>query len=193
MSAAASETRLVVSVSGQALRKAVGPVPDGVQFINWDMTGPAPVENIDIVVQPYMGATSRLANLAGTTTRLVQSQSIGYDSVHTVLPAGHVYANAASVHETSTAELALALILASQRGIPDFVRAASEGRWAPAHDVRLERREPGLDGLPDAAVSENEHGAIGQAGVARGRPTALARCPHEVGNAALRGENQCEC
>jgi phosphoglycerate dehydrogenase-like enzyme len=36
------------------------------------------------------------------------------------------------VHETSTAELVLALILASQRGIPDFVRASDEGRWAPS-------------------------------------------------------------
>lgn len=153
MSAAASETRLVVSVSGQALRKAVGPVPDGVQFIEWDLTGPAPVEHIDIVVQPYMGATSRLANLAGTTTRLVQSQSIGYDSVHTVLPAGHVYANAASVHETSTAELALALILAAQRGIPDFVRAAGEGRWAPARYASL----------ADRTVLILGYGGIGQA------------------------------
>ena len=72
--------------------------------------------------------------------RLVQSQSIGYDDVLTTLPPGHVYANAASVHETSTAELALALLLAAQRGIPDFVRAASEGRWAPARHASLADR-----------------------------------------------------
>ena len=160
MSAAASDTRLVVSVSGHALPEAVGPVPDGVQFIDWDMTGPAPADHIDIVVQPYMGPTSRLANLAGTTTRLVQSQSIGYDSVHTVLPAGHVYANAASVHETSTAELALALILASQRGIPDFVHAAGEGRWAPAHHASL----------ADRTVVILGYGGIGQAIEARLSP-----------------------
>jgi len=160
MSAAASTTRLVVSVSGPTLRDAVGPVPDGVHFIDWDMTGPAPVEHIDIVVQPYMGPTARLANLAGTTTRLVQSQSIGYDSVHTVLPAGHVYANAASVHETSTAELALALILASQRGIPDFIQAAGEGRWAPAHYASL----------ADRTVLILGYGGIGQAIEARLAP-----------------------
>jgi phosphoglycerate dehydrogenase-like enzyme len=45
------------------------------------------------------------------------------------LPPGHVFANAASVHETSTSELTLALILAAQRGIPDFVRSATQGRW----------------------------------------------------------------
>lgn len=160
MSAAASEARLVVSVPGQALRRAVGPVPDGVHFIEWDMTGPPPAEHIDIVVQPYMGPTSRLANLAGTTTRLVQSQSIGYDSVHTALPAGHVYANAASVHETSTAELTLAMILASQRGIPDFVRAAGEGRWAPARYASL----------ADRTVLILGYGGIGQAIEARLAP-----------------------
>ena len=52
-----------------------------------------------------------------------------------------MFANAASVHETSTAELTLALILAAQRGIPDFVRAAGEGRWAPArHESLADRR-----------------------------------------------------
>jgi hypothetical protein len=39
------------------------------------------------------------------------------------------FANAATVHETSTAELAVTLALASQRGIPEFVRAGDEGRW----------------------------------------------------------------
>jgi len=44
------------------------------------------------------------------------------------------------VHETSTAELTLALILASQRGIPDFVRAAEQGEWAPAFHASLADR-----------------------------------------------------
>ena len=87
-----------------------------------------------------MGASDRLGVLDGVPVRLVQSQSIGYDDVLTTLPPGHVYANAASVHETSTAELALALLLAAQRGIPDFVRAASEGRWAPARHASLADR-----------------------------------------------------
>jgi phosphoglycerate dehydrogenase-like enzyme len=88
-----------------------------------------------------MGAADRLGALDGVDVGLVQSQSIGYDDVPGALPPGHVFANAASVHETSTAELALALVLAAQRGIPDFVRAASEGRWAPArHESLADRR-----------------------------------------------------
>jgi len=70
---------------------------------------------------------------------------------------GHVFANAASVHETSTAELTVALILASQRGIPDFVRAADEGRWAPEL----------LPSLADRTVLLIGYGGVGQAIEAR--------------------------
>ncbi|TFD64167.1 2-hydroxyacid dehydrogenase [Cryobacterium ruanii] len=131
---------LLVSLPDSVLREAVGDLPAGVEVIEWALDGPAPRPRFDLVVTPYMGATDRLAHLAGVETRLVQSQSIGYDGVDRVLPAGHVYANAASVHETSTAELALALILASQRGIPAFVRAADAGEWAPAHHASLADR-----------------------------------------------------
>ncbi|GAA1808118.1 2-hydroxyacid dehydrogenase [Agromyces neolithicus] len=137
---------LIVTLPGAALRDALlatGPLPDNVDLVEWKLDGPPPTEpgqRLDIVVPPYMGATDRLGVLAGVTVRLVQSQSIGYDDVPATLPAGHVYANAASVHETSTAELALALLLAAQRGIPDFVRAAGEGRWAPARHASLADR-----------------------------------------------------
>ena len=113
--------------------------------------------SLDIVVTPYMGGIDTLGALSAVTTRLVQSQSIGYDGVDAVLPSGHVYANAASVHETSTSELTLALILAAQRGIPDFVRAAAEGRWAPAR----------YESLADRTVLLLGYGGIGQAIEAR--------------------------
>lgn len=153
-----TENRLIVSVPGSTLKDAVGAVsnnavPDGVEFVTWDMTGPAPVDAIDIAVPPYMGTSDKLVNLAGVTTRLVQSQSIGYDGVERVLPPGHVYANAASVHETSTAELTLALILASQRGIPNFVRAAEKGHWAPER----------LQSLADRTVLIVGYGGVGKA------------------------------
>lgn len=135
-----TESRLTVSFPGHALREAVGELPAGVEPVQWDMHGPAPRAQLDIVVPPYMGAKKTLNHLDSVTTRLVQSQSIGYDGALQVLPPGVVYANAASVHETSTAELALALTLASQRGIPDFVRAAEAGQWAPARHQSLADR-----------------------------------------------------
>lgn len=131
---------LLVSVPDDSLHAALTDVPEHVKVIEWTMAGPAPVDEIDIVVPPYLGGTTMLAQLATVKTRLVQSQMVGYDGVAEALPPGHVYANAASVHETSTAELTLALILASQRGIPDFVRHASEGRWVPSWHQSLADR-----------------------------------------------------
>lgn len=121
----------VVSVPDERLRTALGEIDPRVEVIVWDMKQDAPRDRIDIVVPSYLDGTRLFSRLRGVKTWLVQSQSIGYDGVQEALPEGHVYANAASVHETSTAELTLALILASQRGVDDFVRAASAGHWAP--------------------------------------------------------------
>src|SRR5919205_502085 len=48
------------------------------------------------------------------------------DPVLVVLP----YIGASGVHDTSTAELAVGLAVATLRGFPDFVRAAERGVWA---------------------------------------------------------------
>ena len=95
------------------------------------MYGPAPATHVDIVIPPYLQSWEGLANLEGLDVRLVQCLTLGYDGVAEFLPKNMVFANAASVHEPSTAEMTLALILASQRYIPDFVRAAEAGKWAP--------------------------------------------------------------
>ncbi|HEY1156190.1 MAG TPA: 2-hydroxyacid dehydrogenase, partial [Arthrobacter sp.] len=102
---------------------------DGVEFVRWDLTEPAPEGRFDLLVPAYMGKPTALAALEGVDVGLVQSQSIGYDGVASVLPAGVTFANAAGVHETSTAELAVGMMVASQRGIPDFVRNQEAGTW----------------------------------------------------------------
>src|SRR5580693_6917907 len=104
---------LTVSVPTTELRDALGELAD-VTVLLWDMTDAPPASEIDIVVPRYMSDPSGLRRLADVRTRLVQSQMVGFDGVADVLPPGVVYANATSVHETSTAELTLALILASQ-------------------------------------------------------------------------------
>jgi phosphoglycerate dehydrogenase-like enzyme len=101
----------------------------GVELLLWDLTGPAPEGRIDLLVPPYMGKPTVLAALEGVDVGLVQSQSIGYDGVADVLPEGCVFANAAGVHETSTAELALGMMIASQRGMADFARNQATGTW----------------------------------------------------------------
>jgi phosphoglycerate dehydrogenase-like enzyme len=144
---------LFVSIPGPLLAGALGDLPDGVELIEWSMEGPAPVDVIDIVVPPYMGSKSVLSRLDAVKTRLVQSQLLGYDGIEEFLPPGQIYANAVGVHETSTAELTLALILASQRDIPDFVRAAGKGTWA-------HRLTPSL---ADRTVLLIGYGGVGQA------------------------------
>jgi phosphoglycerate dehydrogenase-like enzyme len=144
---------LIISVPTGPLRAALGDLAMLVEIIDWDMTGRAPLNAIDIVVPPYLAMNAGLANLSSVATRLVQSQSIGFDGVQELLPASIVFANAASVHETSTAELTIALILASQRGIPDFVRAAHEGRWARAW----------YPSLADSTVLLVGYGGVGRA------------------------------
>lgn len=101
----------------------------GVELLLWDLTGPAPEGRIDLLVPPYMGKPGALAALEGVDVGLVQSQSIGYDGVADVLPDGCLFANAAGVHETSTAELALGMMIASQRGLADFARNQASGTW----------------------------------------------------------------
>ena len=138
---------LLVSVPNAELRDAMPETETPVEFIDWDLSEPLDIGHVDIVVPPYMGSGSRLANLAGLTTHLVQGQSIGFDGVARVLPPGHVFANAAGVHEASTAELTVGLVLAVQRGIDQFVRDAAERRWNPRNHASLADRRILLVGV----------------------------------------------
>ncbi|WP_254773679.1 2-hydroxyacid dehydrogenase [Microbacterium sp. cf046] len=151
---------LVVSVPTEELVTGLQPAPAGAEVLLWDMTAPAPREAIDLVVPPYMSMSVVLPRLADVRTRLVQSQSIGYEGIEDHLPPGHVFANASSVHETSTAELALALALAAQRHLPTFVRAQDQARWASEFS----------DSLADRRVLLLGYGGVGKAVAARLAP-----------------------
>lgn len=119
---------LVVSLPDDELFEAMGEVP-GVEFVRWDLTGAPPRPSIDIVLPPYWGGVEQLERIADVETRLVQWQSIGFNGVADHLPEGVPFANASTVHEASTAELALALALAAQRNIPGFVQDQARGFW----------------------------------------------------------------
>jgi phosphoglycerate dehydrogenase-like enzyme len=119
---------ITVSVPNAELRQYLKPHAD-VTVLEWDLAGVPPQQRIDIVVPPYMGGPQVLRNLEAVETALVQSQSIGYDGVAEVLPSGRVFANAAGVHETSTAEMVLAMVLASQRELPRLLQNQQAGRW----------------------------------------------------------------
>ena len=149
-----------MSVPTEELAQALQPAPAGAEIVRWDMESDAPRSEIDIVVPPYMSMGVVLPLLAGVRTRLVQGQSIGYEGIADNLPPGHVFANATSVHEASTAELAIALTLASQRHLPTFLRAQDEHRWASEFSASLADRRVLLLG----------YGGLGKAVAARLAP-----------------------
>ena len=121
---------------------------------------PPSAGEVEFYVPPYQMAAVDPGLFAGLPRlRVVQTLTAGVDNIRPVVPEGVVLCNGRGIHDTSTAELALALVLASLRGIPDFVRAQDAGEWRP------ERRES----LADKRVLIVGHGRIGAAIEARVR------------------------
>jgi len=155
-SAVAGARPLTVSVPTSELLAALGVAP-GVEVLVWAMDGTPPRADLDLVVVPYMSPPSQLRWLEGVRAQVVQSQSIGYDGVADALPAGLRFANAAGVHEASTAELAVGLAIAAQRRFPVYARAQTRGAWV--HE--------GSRALADSRVLVVGQGGVGRAVAAR--------------------------
>ncbi|MEU4146632.1 2-hydroxyacid dehydrogenase [Streptomyces parvulus] len=111
-------------------------LPEGPVYRHWNGEEDFPADPADCVyyVVPYMKpsgiGTRPLPGMR--SVQVVQTLSAGIDHVEPGLPhlpPGVRLCNARGVHEASTAELTLALVLASLRGIPDFVRAQDRGEW----------------------------------------------------------------
>jgi phosphoglycerate dehydrogenase-like enzyme len=107
----------------------LAPAPDGVDLVVWTPDDPPLDRRIDLLVLPYSTSATTLRDLAGVQVGAVQSQSLGYNGVSEVLPPGIAYCNAVGVHEGPTAELAVGLILASERGLDVMARAQPAGGW----------------------------------------------------------------
>lgn len=153
--------KIVVSVPSQPYAKAL----DGlaVDVVEWTIDAPCGRTDLDMVVVPAYKPFSALRRLEGNKPALVQLPSIGYDGVEHVIPKGFLVANAAGVHETATAELAVGATIAALRKLPDAVR--NQGR-------RLWQRED-APGLADSTVL-----IVGAGGVANAIADRLA--PFEV-------------
>jgi phosphoglycerate dehydrogenase-like enzyme len=137
-------------------------LPAGLDVDVYDGGQPTvPVDDVEFYVLPYMAGPEPGRLIARLPAlKVVQTLTAGVDDVRPLVPDGVTLCNARGVHDASTAELALALLLASQRGIPDFVRDAGDGRWAGG------RRES----LADRTVLVVGHGSVGQAVEARLTP-----------------------
>ncbi|MEN8944855.1 MAG: NAD(P)-dependent oxidoreductase [Candidatus Nanopelagicales bacterium] len=109
--------------------------------------------SVGFYVPPYMGPPSSLEVIAQMpNVEVVQLLTVGFDSVLKYLPDHVRLCNAVGVHDASAAELAVALTLASLRGIDDFARAMPEGKWL--HERR--------DSLVDRSVVIVGAGGVGQ-------------------------------
>lgn len=105
-----------------------------------------------VFVLPYMGrpANAELAQRM-PQLQLVQALTAGVDGVPERLPPGVTLCRAEGVHDASTAELAVGLIIAAQRGIDVAARDLAEGVW------RHERRRS----LADSRVVVVGWGGVG--------------------------------
>ena len=98
-------------------------------------------DDIDVVVLPYMdsGATigmlDELPNLS-----LVITQTTGFDPVAHLPEKGIAVATSSGVHTGGTAELAIALMLTSLRGIDDAVRNQVSRTWDHRRNRSLQDR-----------------------------------------------------
>ncbi|OJV57818.1 MAG: dihydrofolate reductase [Cellulomonas sp. 73-145] len=156
---------LTVTVPSQDLLGRLADLADRVRLVRWDLAAPLDPDvapDVDVVVVPhYFVRPGGFAVLHGLPRlRLVQLPSAGFEHALPHMPAGITLCNGRGVHSTGTAELALALTLAMQRGLPDAVAAQAEGRWS----------SPMLHSLADRRVVVVGAGSVGAAVVARLRP-----------------------
>ncbi|WP_328952965.1 2-hydroxyacid dehydrogenase [Kitasatospora purpeofusca] len=124
----------------------------------WDGLGAAPPEPVlravEFFVVPYTRTTAALPLLERMPRlRAVQSLSAGVDDLLPFIPPGVTLCNARGVHDASTAELAVTLLLAALRGVPGFVRAQDREVWQGGFATALADRTVLLVG----------HGSIGAA------------------------------
>lgn len=124
-------------------------IPDGARVVLWDCRSPLPADDVpvrpdevDVVVVPNYAASPSLLARVGALPRLavVQLPSAGYEHALPHLPPEVTVCNGRGVHDAGTAELAVGLALAVQRGIDEAVRDMPEGRWRPVERSSLADR-----------------------------------------------------
>jgi phosphoglycerate dehydrogenase-like enzyme len=90
---------------------------------------PAEAAEVELFVPAYSFDADLTVLARMPRLRAVQTLTAGIEHVWPHLPEGVTLCNGKGIHETSTAELALTLILSSLRGVPGFVRAQDRREW----------------------------------------------------------------
>ncbi len=125
-----------------------------VDVFTGDGAPPASIASVQFYVVPYSFTPTTLEITAQMgSLQVLQTLTAGYEHVLPYLPPGVTLCNARGVHDSSTAELALTLTLASLRGVPDFVRGQDQGSWRHAE----------YPALADKTVLILGYGSIGAA------------------------------
>lgn len=112
-----------------------------------------PIENSDLseitfYVPTYMGGrpalelTKKMPNL-----KILQMPNAGYDDAMEYVQDGMTLCNGKSIHDDSTAELAVGLTIASLRGFPDFVRNQDKSEWVHVKNKSINDRRIGIIGF----------------------------------------------
>jgi phosphoglycerate dehydrogenase-like enzyme len=135
----------------------LGQVPAGLRYevVNPTRHVPESVTDVAFYVTPYaMGPEVADVLEQMSSLQVVQTLSAGVDNIRDRVPEGVTLCNGRGIHDTSTAELALALILASLRELPRFVRQQERGEW---------HRAGFTEALADKQVLIVGYGSIGAA------------------------------
>ena len=115
--------------------RRLGGIPSGIEVECYRADGnpmPDSIEEVEFYVLPYMkGAEVLERSREMTNLKVIQTLTAGVENFLPYVPDGVLLCNAAGVHDASTAELAVALMLASGRHLDDFARAQPAGRWEP--------------------------------------------------------------
>ncbi len=142
----------------------LGGPPAGLRYEQVDPVDgavPGSVGDVRFYVPPYrLGpeVTAVLGDMA--SLEVVQTLTAGVDHVRPAIPAAVTLCSGRGIHDASTAELAVTLVLASLRGVPGFVRGQQRHAWAAGWRPSLADRHVLLVG----------HGAVGRAIEARLAP-----------------------
>lgn len=112
-----------------------------------------PIESSDLseitfYVPTYMGGrpalelTKKMPNL-----KILQMPNAGFDDALEFVRDGMILCNGKSIHDDSTAELAVGLTIASLRGFPDFVRNQDKSSWVHVKNKSINDRKIGIIGF----------------------------------------------
>ena len=136
----------------------LGGVPDGFD-VDFYAGGerPTSLDEVEFYVPSYMGGGDVFDVIRDMPAlKVVQLQTAGFEHAQSRLADGVTLCNARGVHDASTAELAVGLILASFRNLPRAVRDQERQVWPGSYDEVD-------DSLADRTVMILGYGAIGEA------------------------------